>query len=100
MTDLAVGEGYKVTGLVFDSAAHANTYCTAYENDAYTLKNLALSKGLTNAAFATYYTISTAADGAYFEIFKTAAPTDDKTLKVGVAGYGNGANAVVTKVKK
>lgn len=100
MTDLAVGEGYKVTGLVFDNAAHANTYCTAYENDAYTSRSYALTKGQANISFATYYALTIADDGSYFEIFKTSAPTDSKTLKVGLAGYGSGANAVVTKAKK
>ena len=100
MTDMAVGEGYKVTGITFDNAAHANTYCTAYVNDAYTSEYYALTKGQTNIAFATYYTLSIAEDGSYFEIYKTSAPTDGSTLEVGVAGYGSGANAVVTKVSK
>lgn len=100
MTDLAVGEGYRVTGLVFDNATHSNTYCTAYENDAYTSKAYALTKGQANISFATYYTISIADDGSYFEVIKSSAPTDGTALKVGVAGYGSGANAVVTIVTK
>ena len=89
-----------MTGITFDNAAHANTYCTAYVNDAYTSEYYALTKGQTNIAFATYYTLSIAEDGSYFEIYKTSAPTDGSTLEVGVAGYGSGANAVVTKVSK
>lgn len=98
MDDLAIGEGYQITGLVFDGNAYPDTYVTAYENDTYT-GHYFVSMGM-DVNYATHYNVVVAADGSSLTIYKNSAPTDSSvSCKVGVTGGGQGANAVVTIVQ-